>query len=394
MLARPALCCFAVKLSTPRTFRLAPIATQSLRMASTLLQLPVFEAIASHEPQRPAVIHCLSGRRFTYGGLLRDVADAEDKLRQAAGDQMREGQRVAFLVENGYDYVGANQVGIGIGCFANSTVTLLSILGSNSIAVPLSSGFPVSELRYILENSEASMLLSSSKFQSKAEEVVKEGLEKPLKVEVVEKRLGGNDSAERIQLQNPSDDAGGMMLYTSGTTSRPVRRKNPVTEPSTKNLIHRKAFFCPTQSSLRNVDPSSKPGNTARRTTSSTSSLSTTSMVLSTPSSRPFLQGPASNSSSPSTPALYGTALRRLSYPPPAAIRDSPSHSSPSCPPSTTVSFHLSQSSNLQYLRPLKKPFHPQISASTFPAPRLCPLPQKRLGQSLAAVTSFLSATV
>ena len=32
-------------------------------------------------------------------------------------------------------------------------VTLLSIIGSNGIAVPLSSGFPSSELRYILGNS-------------------------------------------------------------------------------------------------------------------------------------------------------------------------------------------------------------------------------------------------
>ena len=81
-------------------------------MASSLPRLPVFEAIASHEPQSSAVIHCTSGRHFTYGGLLKDVANAKDKLCQAAGDQSMEGQRVAFLVENGYDYVGANLAAI------------------------------------------------------------------------------------------------------------------------------------------------------------------------------------------------------------------------------------------------------------------------------------------
>ncbi|KAG7005775.1 hypothetical protein G7Y79_00018g045820 [Physcia stellaris] len=167
-------------------------------MASTLPRLPVFEAIAGHDPQSSAVIHSLSGRRFTYGGLLKDVADAKYKLREAAGDEAVEGQRIAFLVENGYDYVG-----------------------SNGIAVPLSSGFPASELRYILENSEALMLLSSTKFQSKAEEVVKEGLEKPLKLQIVEKRLASRNATERVQLDDPKDEEGGMMLYTSGTTSRP-----------------------------------------------------------------------------------------------------------------------------------------------------------------------------
>ena len=81
-------------------------------MASSLPRLPVFEAIASHEPQSPAVVHSTSGRRFTYGGLLKDVANAKDKLCQAAGGQSMDGQRVAFLVENGYDYVGANRVAI------------------------------------------------------------------------------------------------------------------------------------------------------------------------------------------------------------------------------------------------------------------------------------------
>ena len=96
-------------------FRIPPVVGRSLRMASTLPRLPVFEAIASHEPKSPAVVHCSSGRRFTYGGLLNDVADAKSKLRSAAGDTAVEGQRIAFLVENGYDYVGANQAAIAYG---------------------------------------------------------------------------------------------------------------------------------------------------------------------------------------------------------------------------------------------------------------------------------------
>lgn len=102
-------------------------------------------------------------------------------------------------------------------------MTLLSILGSKSIAVPLSSGFPVSELRYILGNSEALMLLSSAKFQSKAQEVLKEGMEKKSIFGSVEKRYGGGGSGEHIKLEDVGDHQGGMMLYTSGTTNRPVR---------------------------------------------------------------------------------------------------------------------------------------------------------------------------
>jgi hypothetical protein len=79
----------------------------TVRMASTLPRLPIFDAIAGHDARSTAVIHSLSNRRFTYGELLRDVAEAKESLRESANGLSLEGQRIAFLVENSYDYVGA-----------------------------------------------------------------------------------------------------------------------------------------------------------------------------------------------------------------------------------------------------------------------------------------------
>jgi malonyl-CoA/methylmalonyl-CoA synthetase len=78
-------------------------------MASTLPKLPVFEAIASHDPKSTAVIHSASGRRFTYGALIKDVIEAKHGLYKEAGSNNLDGQRIAFLVENSYDYVGAQR---------------------------------------------------------------------------------------------------------------------------------------------------------------------------------------------------------------------------------------------------------------------------------------------
>ncbi|KAF2427503.1 acetyl-CoA synthetase-like protein [Tothia fuscella] len=173
-------------------------------MASTLPRLPIFEAIKSHNRQSTAIVHNPSGRTFTYGELLHDVADAAETLKEYAEGKKLVGERVAFLVENGYDYI----------------VTLLSIFANHSIAVPLCTTFPNHELRYIIDQSEALMLLSSEKFQEKAAEVIKEGTEnKP--VVAVEKIKEGKKSSEHITLQEPKSKEGGMMLYTSGTTSRP-----------------------------------------------------------------------------------------------------------------------------------------------------------------------------
>lgn len=101
-------------------------------------------------------------------------------------------------------------------------VTFLAILGSNAIAVPLAPAFPAHELRYILDHSEAHMLLSSSKFADKAKEVLKEGLEKEPIHSQIKKIEQGSTASGKVELTGSEDNAkGGMMLYTSGTTSRP-----------------------------------------------------------------------------------------------------------------------------------------------------------------------------
>lgn len=79
------------------------------------------------------------------------------------------------------------------------------------------------ELRYIINNSEASILMSSAKFQERAAEVIKEGLDNPPVNIKIDKRLVGSDSPEQVQLNASPGAAGGIMLYTSGTTSRPVK---------------------------------------------------------------------------------------------------------------------------------------------------------------------------
>ncbi|OHW92868.1 AMP-binding enzyme [Colletotrichum incanum] len=147
-------------------------------MASTtsLPRLPLFEAISRHDPESTAVIHSLSGRRFKYGELLGDVRRARNKLLDSAGKSDLNGERIAFLVENSYDYV----------------VTLLAAFAARSIAVPLSPAFPAAELQYILNQSEASLLVSSAKFAAKAKEVLAtELVSNPTQVEL-QKHLGGS----------------------------------------------------------------------------------------------------------------------------------------------------------------------------------------------------------
>lgn len=115
-------------------------------------------------------------------------------------------------------------------------MTFLAILASRAIALPLSPPFPAPELQYILNQSQASLLLHSAKFASKAKEVLATPGPEPLPVVDPEfrpnlktlelsKHLGlGSDNTtfDHVTITDDSDTEGaGMMLYTSGTTARP-----------------------------------------------------------------------------------------------------------------------------------------------------------------------------
>lgn len=99
-------------------------------------------------------------------------------------------------------------------------VTLLAILAADAIAVPLSPAFPAGELRYILQNCGAGVLLSSEKYAQKAREVVS-GLDNPVALHVTPKITTGSEPVQGVSLRD-LEGHGGIMLYTSGTTNRPV----------------------------------------------------------------------------------------------------------------------------------------------------------------------------
>lgn len=193
-----------------------------VRMASmyALPKFPLFDAISKHDPNSIAVAHCISGRSFKYGELLPDVCRTRKQIYEAAGKTDIRGERVAFLVENSYDYV----------------VTFLAILAARAIALPLSPPFPAPELQYILAQSQASLLLHSARFAAKVKEVLNTPWPEPepntdpsfkatLKTAELPKLAGlgrDNTTFDAVEIIDDTETEGaGMMLYTSGTTARP-----------------------------------------------------------------------------------------------------------------------------------------------------------------------------
>jgi len=105
-------------------------------------------------------------------------------------------------------------------------VNFLSILANNAVAVPLSPAFPVGELHYVLDHSKACTLLYSSRFTAKAKDVLRslesEGARSVQGI-LVEKLLDRPGNHDEVTVDSHQrEQKGGLILYTSGTTSRPV----------------------------------------------------------------------------------------------------------------------------------------------------------------------------
>lgn len=214
---RPISHAFSIAINSGRVGRMVSntqITTR--RKVATLPRTPLFEALHKHDRNSLAVVHSDTQKSFTYGSLIDDVVAAKSRLAGHSNGNATEtlqGERIAFLIENGYDYV----------------VQLLAILASNAIALPLAPSFPPSELRYNINHAQPRLLVASSQYENQARQVLEDGLDTvPALVQSRPEELG-NDNAptgQEYQLEDIVTPLGGLMLYTSGTTSRPVRIRN------------------------------------------------------------------------------------------------------------------------------------------------------------------------
>ena len=97
----------------------------------------------------------------------------------------------------------------------------MSIIASGAIAVPLAPSFPISELKYVVDHCEANILFASGKNWDKTQELLKNTESESLSVFRVEELFSNEQKGAQVRLEEAHINDG-MMLYTSGTTSKPV----------------------------------------------------------------------------------------------------------------------------------------------------------------------------
>lgn len=109
--------------------------------------------------------------------------------------------RVAFMVSPGFDYVCVQW----------------GIWRAGGIAVPLCLDYPLPSLQYVIDDTQATILVCSSGFETTIRQLhAKNGV----RIIIVED-MDDNFQPDNIQLPSITQDRSAMILYTSGTTSLP-----------------------------------------------------------------------------------------------------------------------------------------------------------------------------
>src|SRR5919206_1492673 len=154
---------------------------------------------ARQHGERVAIVE--TGVEFTYGDLL-DASENVARTLLADRDDLGEA-RIAFMVAPGFEYVA----------------TQWGIWRAGGIAVPLALSHPAPELEYVLDDTGAEAVVSD-----KANELKLRPLATARDVWFVgsgEAAEGDSHRAEGNELPQLDESRRAMILYTSGTTSRP-----------------------------------------------------------------------------------------------------------------------------------------------------------------------------
>ncbi|WP_232663197.1 AMP-binding protein [Pseudonocardia sp. TRM90224] len=171
-------------------------------------------------PEKPAVIDPDSGRVLTYAELEERANRLADALR---GIGLRAGDRVVWC--------GPNSVEV---------ITILNAARkAGLVAVPLAYRFTADEMRYVIADSGASVVLVDAEYSERVAAVRDELPDvKEVVVFAGEPFAGARSMADMIAAGSPEPvgvptTGGGSMIYTSGTTGKPKGAVRAKQDPAT-----------------------------------------------------------------------------------------------------------------------------------------------------------------
>ncbi|ANB11802.1 Pcs60p [Sugiyamaella lignohabitans] len=179
------------------------------RQFSILADHPIVGKLKNHPRDKVAIRHVISGNSYTYGQLSDDIYKWHNIL-QSKLPSSGNGSRIAIMGENSYQF---------------AVLFFATLMLPKTLAMPLCTNHTSAEIKYQLENSESSTIITPERFVDKVEEFVS-----PERKLIVFEEFDGNDveaststSESTVSSPSTSDSStpSGYMLYTSGTSGNP-----------------------------------------------------------------------------------------------------------------------------------------------------------------------------
>lgn len=141
-----------------------------------------------------------NGQNYSYQQLLNASADFATVLLDG-NDNLSEA-RVAFMVSPSFDYVRVQW----------------AIWRSGGVAVPLCITYPLPSLQYVIEDTQAEIVVAGAEYADILEPLAKQ---KGFRFIILGQNTEGGQLTQRAKLDTQSSNGRAMILYTSGTTNLP-----------------------------------------------------------------------------------------------------------------------------------------------------------------------------
>ena len=140
------------------------------------------------------------GETYSYQQLLNASAGFGAILLDGKLDLQE--ARVAFMVSPGFDYVQVQW----------------AIWRAGGIAVPLCISYPLPSLQYVIEDTQAAIVIVSAEYAAILQPLTKE---KNFRFIILQNKIQENSNLFKIKLPKITGNRSAMILYTSGTTNLP-----------------------------------------------------------------------------------------------------------------------------------------------------------------------------
>lgn len=167
---------------------------------------PVVDRLRAADPDKVAIRHVPSGNTYTYREMLHDLGYWRTKLQEITKNN--KSSRIAIMGENSYQFA--------VAFYASLTLP-------QTLVVPLCTNHTAAEIKYQLEDSQATCVITPDRFMNKVAQFHKNDCQVLSfeKLQPESRTAKGSQNLEAHEYKDISYDEAGYMLYTSGTSGNP-----------------------------------------------------------------------------------------------------------------------------------------------------------------------------